>query len=478
MFQEAKSLKVRKSLSKNRFDLHEERLTSTDEKGHRVYVHPEDVKGKWRTRRTYFYWFLIFLYLILPWTNWGGKQTILLDIVHSEFTFFGLTFYAHDAPIILLVLLIFLFTMGFITSLWGRAWCGWACPQTVFIDTIYRKIEQFVEGKSRKRAKLDEMPWNLEKITKRAVKWILFLIVSLHITHSFLGYFVGARELFWITLSPPAEHMTLFTIMLFITAVFLFDFGWFREQFCVIACPYGRIQSVMMDDSTYTVMYDKNRGEPHRGTVPKDQEGDCINCYHCVKVCPTGIDIRRGTQLECIACTQCIDACDEIMTKVNKPTGLIRYESENGMKAGVQKLLKPRSFIYLGVITVAITVLMFAISGSKDLSVTLIKGTRAPYKEMSNTSMILNLYKARLDYKGLENINIDFKIKESDIADKIEIFTPRKPLVLKGGTPKTAILHFKFPKDILKNGMRKVTLQLIDSKVIIEKEVNLVGPIR
>ena len=210
-------------MSKNKFDLHEERLGSTDEHGHRVYVHPENVKGKWRTRRNYTNWFLIFFYLILPWTNFGGKQTILLDIVHREFTFFGLSFYAHDAPILLLVLLIFLFTVGFITSLWGRVWCGWACPQTVFIDSIYRKIEQFVEGKSRKRAELDKMPWSIEKISKRTIKWFLYLIVSLHITHSLLGYFVGTRNLFWITLSPPAEHMTLFLFMVFITAVFLFD---------------------------------------------------------------------------------------------------------------------------------------------------------------------------------------------------------------------------------------------------------------
>jgi cytochrome c oxidase accessory protein FixG len=469
-------------MAKNRFELHEERLATTDEKGHRVYIHPEDVKGIWRNRRTIFYWFLIGLYLVLPWIHFKGKQIILLDIPHREFTFFGMTFYAHDAPLFLLVLLGFVFTMGFITSIWGRVWCGWGCPQTVFIDTIYRKIEQFVEGKARKRQKLDEGPMSFEKFWKKSLKWFLFTVVTLHISHSLLGYFVGARKLFWITLSPPSEHMTLFIVMIVITVIFLLDFGWFREQFCIIACPYGRLQSVMMDEHSVTVVYDAKRGEPRRGQVDRSQEGDCINCYHCVKACPTGIDIRRGTQLECIACTQCIDACDEIMLKVGKEPGLVRYDTEAALEGKETKKLKPRSFVYLAAITLVLSILVYNIRTAGDLKATLIRGARTPYKEITladNQRGVLNLYRIRLDYKNEQDLKIQFRLKNPELRDKIELVTPQNPLPLKGGKSKSTVMHFRFAPNILEKGTRKVTLQFVDSKsrVQLEKEVKLVGPL-
>lgn len=470
-------------MAKNRFELHEERLATTDEKGHRVYIHPENVKGLWRNRRTIFYWFLIGLYLVLPWINYKGKQIILLDIPHREFTFFGMTFYAHDAPLFLLVLLGFVFTMGFITSIWGRVWCGWGCPQTVFIDTIYRKIEQFIEGKARQRQKLDEGPLTFEKVWKKTVKWFLFLIVTLHISHSLLGYFVGARKLFWITMAPPTEHMTLFTIMIVITGIFLLDFGWFREQFCIIACPYGRLQSVMMDEHSLTVAYDEKRGEPRRGTVDRSQEGDCINCYHCVKACPTGIDIRRGTQLECIACTQCIDACDEIMLKVGKEPGLVRYDTEAALEGKETKKFKPRSFIYLAAITVVFSILIYNIKNAGNLHATLIRGNRTPYKEITldnGQKGVLNLYRIRMDYKNKEDLKVQFRLKSIDMRDKVELITPQNPITLKGGKSKSSVMHFRFSPNILDNlGSKNVTLQFVDTKdrVRLEKDVKLVGPL-
>lgn len=469
-------------MSKNRFDLHEERLGTTDEQGHRVYIHPEDVKGKWRDRRTYFYWFLIGLYLVLPWIHFKGKQIILLDIPGREFTFFGMSFYAHDAPLFLLVLLGFVFTMGFITSIWGRVWCGWGCPQTVFIDTIYRRIERIVEGKARQRQKLDASPMTLEKFWKKSVKWLLFTVVTLHISHSFLGYFVGARKLFWITLSPPQEHMTLFIIMLVITGIFLLDFGWFREQFCIIACPYGRLQSVMMDEHSLVVAYDTKRGEPRRGTVDREGEGDCINCYHCVKACPTGIDIRRGTQLECIACTMCIDACDEIMEKVHKEPGLIRYDTEAVLEGGESKKLTARSFIYLGAIAIVFSLLIYNVINAGKLKATFVRASRTPYKEIiiEGNKGVLNLYRARLDYKATDTLRVFVQVKDPTLRDKISIVTPQNPLVVHSGKSKSIVMHFKFNPNILENGHRMITLQFINSKnkmVKLEQGVKLVGPL-
>jgi len=467
-------------MSKNKFELHEERLATTDETGRRVYIHPENVKGKWRDRRTFFYSFLVLLYLVLPWIHFKGKQIVLLDIPAREFTFFGTTFFAHDAPLFLLILLIFIFTMGLLTSVLGRVWCGWGCPQTVFIDLIYGRIEQFIEGKARARQKLQEMPWNLEKIAKKSFKWFLFLLVTLHISHSFLGYFIGTRKLFWITLSPPSEHLTLFFVMVFVTGLLLFDFGWFREQFCIIACPYGRLQSVMMDESSLVIAYDKERGEPRRGTVESEGEGDCINCYHCVKACPTGIDIRRGTQLECIACTNCIDACDDIMRKVNKPEGLIRYDSEANLEGKKVKTFDLRRMVYSAAIIVLLVVLTRSLLHLGDLDATLIRAGSSPYSERTvqgNRKEISNLYRLRMDYKGSKSTEISLEVLDNK---SIEIFTSRNPFKLSGKKSKDVILHFRFPQELLKNGSAAASLAFKNAqgKILLKKEVSLVGPLR
>ncbi len=464
--------------TKNKFELHEERLATTDEQGKRVYIHPESVKGKWRNRRTYFYSFLVILYLVLPWIHFKGKQIILLNIPAREFTFFGTTFFAHDAPLFLLIILGFIFTMGLLTSVLGRVWCGWGCPQTVFIDLIYGRIEQLIEGKARARQKLQEMPWNLEKITKKGIKWFLFTLVTLHISHSFLGYFVGTHELFKITLSPPSEHIGLFSIMLFVTGVLLFDFGWFREQFCIIACPYGRLQSVMMDESSLVVAYDKSRGDPRRGSVPTEEEGDCINCYHCVKVCPTGIDIRRGTQLECISCTNCIDACDDIMRKLKRPEGLIRYDSEANLEGKKVKKIDTRRVIYCLAIVTVLGLFIRSILHLDDLQATLIRAGRAPYSEkiINDKRIITNLYRLRIDYKSSTKNEIALSIKDNK---SIEIFTRKNPFKISGKSSKDILIHFRFPQNLLATGSAKAKLifKNIKGKKLLEKEVSLVGPL-
>lgn len=329
-------------------ELPEERLATTDEKGKRVYLYPDDIKqGHYRNLRVKLRAFLVIFFLFLPWIKIQGHQAVLLDIPHRRFAILGLTFWAHDAPIFLFVLGILAFGIFLVTALLGRIWCGWACPQTVFIDGVFRRIERWIEGDSVERRKLDDGPWNENKVFKKILKWFLFLLVSLVITHSFLAYFVGTDELLVMIRRPPLENITSFLVMAASTAVILFDFGWFREQFCVIVCPYGRFQSVLMDDDSWAVMYDEKRGEPRRGRVPEGKsEGDCVNCYRCVQVCPTGIDIRRGLQLECIACTACIDACDEVMDRLGKEQGLIRYDTLTQMSGKKVQWLRARTVIY------------------------------------------------------------------------------------------------------------------------------------
>ncbi len=467
----------------SKFEVHEERLGTTDELGHRVFLHPEEVKGVWRSRRTLFYWVLIFIFLVLPWIHFNGKQIILLDLATREFTFFGSTFYAHDAPMLIMILLGFVFTMAFVTSIWGRVWCGWACPQTVFIDAIYRKIEQFIEGNSYQRTKLDEANWNLNKLARRSLKWFLYTIVSLHIAHSLIGYFVGTRFLLDVSTHNPSENMNLFLTVMFVSSVFLFDFGWFREQFCIIACPYGRIQSVMMDQNSLVVAYDTKRGEPRRAKdVPKDQQGDCVNCFACVRSCPTGIDIRRGTQLECIACTNCIDACDDIMTKLKKNTGLIRYDTENGLNGQPSKKLKTRSVIYLTIIAIIVATFIVVLQRSYDLKTQFVRGKQVfvEIKLDDGVAGVLNQYKLTFDYKAEDKPEIMMRVK-TFIKNQVELVTPKNPYSVMIGHQSVNVF-FKFRKDLLVNGNLKIVVEFVNTRqpniVLNEQEVNLVGPVQ
>lgn len=468
---------------KNKFDLHDSRLATTDESGHRVFMFPEDVKGFWRTKRTQFYWFLIVVYLVLPWINIGGKQSILLNIADREFTFFSHTFFAHNAPLVLFFLLAFVFTIGFVTSLWGRVWCGWACPQTVFIDALYRKVESLVEGKPRARQKLDEGPWNFEKVWKRSTKWFLYTVVSLHITHTFIGYFVGTRRLFWITMENPSSNLTLFFTTLSITVLFLLNFGWFREQFCLIACPYGRFQSVMMDDHSMNVVYDDRRGEPRRQPgQDKTEHADCVDCFACVKACPTGIDIRRGMQLECIACTNCIDACDDIMTKTGREKGLVRYDTLANLRGEKTNYFKPRNIIYFTAIIAIFVAFGFTVNYSTGLSAEVLRGLGSPYritKTVTGKKHILNHFQITLDQSGsVEDKMIKIEILEKSVNSKVELKVPRNPYNLKKNHARVNVF-VKFNKEILKSGSLPFSFKIIDLKTGKEliKEVSLVGPI-
>lgn len=441
-------------------DLHPERLSTTDERGNRVYLFPEDVRGFYRKLRTYFFIFLVALYTILPWTYIGGEQTLLLDIVHRKFVMFGHVFWGHDAPLLIFLFLGLCFFIALITTLWGRVWCGHACPQTVFLDLIYRKIEIFVEGKVRDRILLEEAAYSSEKIAKKSIKWILYLIVSAIIAHSFIGYFVGTKNLWNIVSHNPSENWTLFNLTIILTGIFAFNFGWFREQFCIIACPYGRFQSVLMDQDSYNVTYDLTRS-------------DCINCYRCVAVCPTGIDIRRGTQMECIGCTQCIDACDEIMTKVKKPTGLIRYESENGLKKLKTKLIRPRTLAYTTALMALMTIFIITLKNKEQLFTLWIRNP-IPYtvKTGVNENIITNQFKLELSYPTM--IPLTFKVND----EKIKLITPMHPFKLTNQTKSTAIIFFQFPQSLLVNGSHRTKVEIYNDKILLtENEVELVGPI-
>ncbi len=470
------------------FELHPERLATTDEKGKRVYLFPADVRGFFRTWRSRLQFVLIFFFLALPWLRIDGRQALLLDISRREFEFFGLSLRAHNAPLLVFVFAIAGFGLFFLTALWGRVWCGWACPQTVFIDGVYRRIERWIEGPALERKRLAQAPWTLKKLAKRSLKWMAFTLTSLIITHSFLAYFVGTDRLAEMISSSPRENWGSFLFILVSTAVILFDFAWFREQFCIIACPYGRFQSILMDDHSTIVAFDSKRGEPRATPQAKalakthnSKLGDCVNCYRCVQVCPVGIDIRRGTQMECIACTACIDACDEVMTKTKKPTGLIRYDSARGLAGKKPNHLRARPLVYLAVVVISAGSLSYALSVMKPVDATVLRAKDAPYELVGDTTVI-NHFKLELSNQSNEVHALTFEADRSVVEAGLQLITPHRPLVLEKGKVTRADLFVRFPKSLLKNGGLKIALAIEDSsptqkkKETLKKELTLVGP--
>lgn len=463
-----------------------ERLSMLDDHGNKKTIIPAEVTGFWRKRRDVFYALLILFFLILPWTKINGVQTILLDIANRKFAIFGVTFWAHDAPMVFFVLLFFTLGLTFVTSIWGRLWCGWACPQTVFIDFIYRRIEKLVEGNYIKRRELEKQEMNFNKLAKKSLKWFLFFIVSSLIAHSFAAYFVGSVELTkWIFTGDITAHMTTFLIITSITIILLWDFGWFREQFCIIMCPYGRFQSVLMDHGSLAVLYDEKRGEPRKGlpAAADGKKGDCVSCSRCVQVCPTGIDIRKGLQMECIACTACIDACDEIMEKVKKPKGLIKYNTISGVQ---NKLASIRSIIYLTILLLCAVALTVLLMNRSDVHVALLRAKDTPYqvvKGADGNESIINHFKLHIKNQSFADRKYKLTIPEEFLKLNIELKTPENPVVVSAGTDKTVHVFMMFKKEIL-SGKGGVILKL---KIIDEeakdhelndqsKEFSLVGP--
>ncbi len=460
-----------------------EKLTSIDEHGHRLHLIPAEVKGFFRKRRDWTHLVLIVFFLVLPWTKINGHQTILLDIPNRQFNVFGVLFRAHDAPLIFFILAGAALFLAFVTSVWGRVWCGWACPQTVFIDSVYRRIEQLIEGNYLERRQLRLTPMSTKKFFKKLIKWSLFLAASSLIAHSFVAYFVGANNLLEIIQVSPSNNWTLFVIVTFFTAIFAFDFVWFREQFCVIMCPYGRIQGLLYDSKTITVTYDKARGEPRKGSPQLENQkvGDCVNCGKCVVACPTGIDIRNGLQIECIACTACIDACDEIMEKVKKPKGLIRYSTLDGTQ---MSLIKPRSIIYLVAILACAFGLIWSVAQREDSHIALMRAKGLPFsaiKSESGAEKYLNHFKLHITNQGKKSQTYLVSIPEDLKAFGIELIIPQNPLTLESGVFYEWHFFIQAPKAAFAKSNQIKTFVLISDTenpptLHIKREFTILGP--
>lgn len=372
-------------------------VTTINSDGSRYFIHTADVRGFFTLQRRISAWSLIAIYLALPWIPINGHPALFLDTVHQRFHIFGLTFVSQDMWFAFFIISGLGFFLFYLTSIFGRIWCGWTCPQTVFIEHIFRRIERWIEGDAIARRKLDAAPWTAGKIFKRVLKHGIYLILCLVLAHLFLAYFISLPALYEAMKQAPWQNSGLFLVVFVMGAALYFDFAWFREQFCIILCPYGRFQSVLIDEHSIVIGYDEKRGEP-RG---KGQgAGDCIDCHRCVQVCPTGIDIRQGLQMECIGCSNCVDACDEVMTKLNRSKGLVRYDSANGLAGKPTRFIRPRTVLYTVLLLIGATVMTLAFSTFRTVGVGITRMIGAPY--YLDAGLVRNQYMVRVINKAAQ----------------------------------------------------------------------------
>lgn len=380
-------------------DTFRDALSTVQEDGKRVWVYPKKVKGFFYTYRTYFSWLLLAILFAGPFIMVDGRPWLLFNIFERKFIIFGAVFWPQDTHLLIFLLLIFFVFIILFTIAFGRVWCGWACPQTLFMEMVFRKIEYAIEGDANQQRALDARPWDREKIIKKTSKIAIFAFISLLIGHLVMAYLIGIKQVVEIVSSPPTENLAGFIGLLAFSGIFMFVFTWFREQACLVVCPYGRLQGVMLDNNSINVMYDYVRGEP-RGPIRKNAaenelKGDCVDCSLCVQVCPTGIDIRNGIQMECVNCTACIDACDEVMLKVNRPKGLIRYASENSIKEGFQQLITNKVKVYIVILLLLISAFVTLLATRSDISATVTRFPGMTYQERED-GKVTNLYQITL----------------------------------------------------------------------------------
>jgi len=400
-------------------------VTTIRSDGSRPFMYPADVRGRFAVARRISAYALIAFYLALPWINVNGYPAVFLDVAQRRFHLVGLTFAFQDLWLLFFVITGVGFSLFFITALFGRVWCGWACPQTVFLDHIYRPIERLVEGDAVRRRALAAAPMSAGKFLRKGAKHTLFVLVSAVFTHLFLAYFVSVPEVWEMVRHKPTEHWSIFVFMAVYTSLTYFIFSWFREQVCIVICPYGRIQSALTDDHTLAIGYDATRGEP-RGKAGAAGAGDCVACNRCVHVCPTGIDIRQGQQMECVGCTACIDACDDVMTRIGRPTGLVRYDSLRAFGGQTTKWIRPRTILYFFLLLVGAAVASWGISTLRPANFGVTRMVGAPY--ILDEANVRNQYLVRLVNK--RNVAADFMLQVEGGPAGIRVIGFERPVTV------------------------------------------------
>jgi len=470
--------------------------------GKRNFINPKKPGGRLFNLRTRFSIFYLAVFFSLPFIKVNDAPLLMLNFLERKFIIFGLIFWPQDFFIFGIAMLTFVVFVILFTVVFGRVFCGWACPQTIFMEMVFRKIEYWIDGDATKQKLLRAMPWNGEKIRKRSVKFIAFFLISFLIANFFLAYLISMDELIEHIKNPSANIGTLVSLLVF-TSIFFFVYWWFREQVCIVVCPYGRLQGVLLDKNSILVAYDYQRGEPRGKYSKADKEekhdckctdckgtgacndlvekfaaiappkGDCIDCFACVRVCPTGIDIRNGTQLECVNCTACIDACDDIMISVHKPKGLVRYASENSIKKGVQLKFTPRIKAYTVVLCLLLTLLSFLIVSRTDLDARLMRTSGMTYSSLPD-GRIANLYNLKLSNKT--HMDIPFALKLENIAGEITPVGSGKLMVAKEAYANLQFL-VKLNRNAVTGWKKTIVIGLYENgKKIKTIEAKFIGP--
>ncbi len=452
-----------------------------DQSGKRKWVYPRKPRGRYTNYRYLVSIILLLIYFGIPFIHINGNPLLLINVLDREFFIGGQPFYPQDFFILALgaiasIVFILLFTVVF-----GRIFCGWICPQTIFLEMIFRKVEYAIEGDRNKQMRLDQQPWTTEKIWKRGLKWFIFALISIIITHFMFMYIVGYERVLSIMQEGPFANPTNFLVMILFTGAFYFVFAWFREQVCTLVCPYGRLQGVLIDKQTINVFYDFKRGE-NRSKWRKGEDrraagkGDCIDCNQCVVVCPTGIDIRDGQQLECVNCTACIDACDEVMEKVGLPKGLIRYATEDEIEQEKPFVFSNKMKAYTGVLILLIGFLGFLLYNRGAMEAKFLKPAGSSF--VIRGGKIYNTYNYTLLNKTNEKQKVTVKVTEPQhgeiSANGTQTIIVNKDEMTKGS------VSVSFPENEITRAKQNITIGIYDEngELIDEYDTYFEGPFK
>lgn len=486
-------------------------ISSVDADGKRSWIYPKMPKGWFYEKRKIVSYLLLAFLFAGPFIKIGGEPLLMINVLARKFVILGQPFWPQDFFLFGLGMIAFIVFIILFTVVYGRLFCGWVCPQTIFMEMVYRKIEYWIEGDANAQKRLNKAPWTTDKIVKKIGKQAIFFAIAVLIANTFLAYIIGIDEVFKIIKEPITQNWQGFITMLLFSGAFYFVFAWMREQVCIAICPYGRLQSVLLDQNSIVVHYDFERGEP-RGKIRKNRKtkktkpkkeactcegcegdgckpsatleamlnieepklGDCVACELCVKVCPTGIDIKNGTQLECINCTACMDACDEVMEKIGRPKGLIRYDSYNGITTKRKKIFTPRVIAYTAVLAALLIFEGFLLSSRTAVEVLLLRTPGMLYQEVDENTLS-NLYNYQIINKTSDDLQIEFVLEGSEGSIKLVGKAP----TAKATDVTEGALFIEIPKSALESRKTKVKVKIVSGgEELDEIKTNFLGPVK
>lgn len=463
------------------YEAFRDQIATVDEQGKRRWIHPKKPKGPFHNKRAIVATILLSLLFIGPFIEVNGRPFLLFNILERKFILFGLAFWPQDFHLLALSLITFFIFVVLFTVVFGRLWCGWACPQTLFMEMIFRKIEYLIDGDRAKQMKLAKQPWNAEKIGKRALKWGIFLFISFIIGNWVMMYIVSKDTLMTMITEGPIAHQGLFGGVMAFTGIFFFVFAYLREQACIAICPYGRLQGVLLGKDSLTVVYDWGRGEP-RERMRKKQErkgGDCVACGLCVQVCPTGIDIKDGTQMECINCTACMDVCDSVMEKVGFDQGLIRIASHNQIETGQKFRMTPRVIAYSALLVVLLAVTGFSLASRQNVEATILR-TAGTLTQTTDDGYFSNLYNYHVVNKTMETYDLSFRVVKPE-GVRLKRIGTNAPHIDEQGIVKGAFF-VEIPKEQMSGRKTKIGIEIFtveqgEERILDYVSTNFLGPI-